>query len=51
MPNEPWFRPKDFGTGYTPNTWQGWLITFGVIVLFLAGTFVMLARLMTGRLT
>lgn len=23
-----WFRQKSFGYGATPNTWQGWLLTF-----------------------
>ena len=23
-----WFRQKTFGYGATPNTWQGWLLTF-----------------------
>jgi hypothetical protein len=33
----PWFRPKRYGWGLTPATWQGWLVTgayvAGVIVL------------------
>ena len=24
-----WFRPKSFGYGATPVTWQGWLFTLG----------------------
>ena len=28
----PWFGPKRFGWGWTPITWEGWLVT----VLFLA---------------
>ena len=23
-----WFRQKTFGYGATPNTWQGWVLTF-----------------------
>jgi hypothetical protein len=23
-----WFRPKRYGMGATPRTWQGWLATF-----------------------
>ena len=23
-----WFRQKSFGYGATPNTWQGWVLTF-----------------------
>jgi hypothetical protein len=28
-----WFRPKRYGYGATPNTWQGWLFTFGFVAL------------------
>ena len=35
-----WFRQKTFGSGATPNTWQGWTLTiviclclFGVVLL------------------
>ena len=31
--DKPWFRPKRFGYGATPVSWQGWLI----IALFVAG--------------
>jgi membrane protein YdbS with pleckstrin-like domain len=24
-----WFRPKRFGYGATPTTWQGWALTLG----------------------
>jgi tellurite resistance protein TehA-like permease len=27
-----WFRPKRFGYGATPCTWQGWAFTFMVVV-------------------
>ena len=30
--NKPWFRRKRFGIGWTPATWQGWLITVVVAV-------------------
>ena len=30
-----WFRPKLFGWGAVPVTWQGWLATLGLIVLAL----------------
>jgi len=26
-PNHYWFRPKLFGWGWTPATWQGWFVT------------------------
>jgi hypothetical protein len=25
---EYWFRPKRYGYGVTPTTWQGWTVTF-----------------------
>jgi hypothetical protein len=25
--NRPWFGPKRFGSGLSPQTWQGWTIT------------------------
>jgi len=30
-----WFKRKLFGWGWTPATWQGWLIIFVFIVLIL----------------
>ncbi len=24
-----WFRPKRIGWGWTPQTWQGWVVTIG----------------------
>ncbi len=27
-----WFRPKRFGFGYSPATWEGWLATALIIV-------------------
>ncbi len=33
-----WFKRKIYGWGWTPSTWQGWLVTFiySVLVIFLA---------------
>ena len=28
-----WFRPKSFGYGATPVTWEGWLLTLGSMVV------------------
>jgi O-antigen/teichoic acid export membrane protein len=36
-----WFRPKKYGFGARPNTWQGWLVTLGFIA-FLAAINVMM---------
>jgi hypothetical protein len=30
---KPWFRPKAMGGGWTPATWQGWLITAAFVLL------------------
>ena len=37
----PWFRPKVFGLGWTPISWQGWAAT-PVFVLVVAATQVIL---------
>jgi hypothetical protein len=28
-----WFRPKSFGYGATPVTWEGWLLTLASVVV------------------
>jgi hypothetical protein len=36
MPERPWFKPRRYGIGLTPISWQGWTITaayFFVVVL------------------
>ena len=32
-PRTPWFRPKSYGWGATPITWQGWLLLVAYIGL------------------
>lgn len=32
-PNKLWFRRKLYGWGWTPVTWQGWLLTAGYVGL------------------
>lgn len=32
---EIWFRRKLYGFGWTPISWQGWVLTFGYLGLFL----------------
>ena len=34
-----WFKQKSIGIGSTPNTWQGWLVTLGSVVLMIAVVF------------
>jgi hypothetical protein len=33
-PDGAWFRPKRFGWGFTPATWQGWavIVVFAVVL-------------------
>jgi catechol 2,3-dioxygenase-like lactoylglutathione lyase family enzyme len=33
MKNKLWFRRKTYGWGWTPITWQGWLVTLIVVVI------------------
>jgi len=41
MSNKPWFGPKRYGIGFRPQTWQGWLILIGgVVVLVLVVWFI-----------
>ncbi len=30
---EYWFRPKRYGYGATPATWQGWAVTFAFVAV------------------
>ena len=31
-----WFRPKRYGYGATPVTWQGWALTLGTVAVMVA---------------
>ena len=31
-----WFRPKRYGYGATPVTWQGWAVTLATVLAMLA---------------
>ncbi len=31
-----WFRPKRYGYGATPVTWQGWALTLGTAAVMIA---------------
>lgn len=31
-----WFRPRRFGLGAAPATWQGWLLTLTVVAIMIA---------------
>ena len=34
-----WFRPKRFGWGVVPISWQGWLMTLVLLVLIFASAY------------
>jgi hypothetical protein len=36
-----WFRPKRYGYGATPTTWEGWAIVLGFAALMTASVIVM----------
>lgn len=36
MSERPWFRPKSNGLGWTPVTWEGWLVTLASMAIFMA---------------
>ncbi len=40
-----WFRAKDYGYGWTPQTFEGWLTTLMYLVLVIAVTIVFIMRL------
>jgi hypothetical protein len=33
-----WFRPKRYGYGATPVTWQGWALTFAAVAVIVVAT-------------
>ncbi len=33
---EYWFRPKRYGYGATPVTWQGWAVTLAIVLAMVA---------------
>lgn len=41
--SKPWFRPKKFGYGWTPVTWQGWVVTI-ILALIIVGSIVLLGN-------
>jgi hypothetical protein len=32
----PWFGPKRVGSGYRPQTWQGWIVALGMVAAIVA---------------
>jgi hypothetical protein len=35
---EYWFKPKTYGYGATPITWQGWAVTLATVLAMVAGS-------------
>ena len=31
--NAYWFKPRQYGYGVTPTTWEGWAVTFLTMVI------------------
>ncbi len=34
---EMWFRAKEYGWGWYPSTWEGWVLTLGYIAIAIVG--------------
>jgi len=45
MAQGPWFRPKRNGLGWTPITWQGWLVTILSCLVVVGLNLVLVLRL------
>jgi hypothetical protein len=39
-----WFRPKRYGYGATPTTWEGWAVTLAGAAAIAASTMVLMAH-------
>ncbi|HML07703.1 MAG TPA: hypothetical protein VK430_06190 [Xanthobacteraceae bacterium] len=37
-----WFKPKRYGYGATPVTWQGWAVTLGSVVAIVVAALLLL---------
>ena len=37
--NQIWFVNKTYGYGWTPSTWEGWLVLFFWLIIFIPLTF------------
>jgi len=36
-----WFKPKRYGFGATPITWEGWVVTLGVVAVLIGSVVIM----------
>ena len=39
MQEQYWFKRKQYGVGWTPNTWQGWLVIGAAVALIVGNIF------------
>ena len=42
--NEYWFKPKTYGYGATPNTWQGWAVVAVAVIVIVAAALLILGN-------
>ncbi|MEW6454307.1 MAG: hypothetical protein AB1490_26950 [Pseudomonadota bacterium] len=42
MTNRYWFKPKTYGYGATPTTWEGWVLVAAGIAVIALSSFVLL---------
>jgi hypothetical protein len=47
MSDRPWFRVRDSGLGWTPVTWQGWVIVLGSAAVLLGANLFFMAHLVS----
>lgn len=47
MTKKLWFRNKRYGWGWTPTTWQGWLVIFAIVLVVLVASSLMKQGLIT----
>lgn len=45
MDDRPWFRTRANGLGWTPITWQGWLVTLLSMVVVVAANLIFILHL------
>jgi len=43
MTERPWFRARESGLGWTPITWEGWLVTLASAGIFIAANLAVLS--------
>lgn len=37
MAKRAWFTPKQYGIGYSPSSWEGWLATAAFVLILVGG--------------